>query len=312
MESVNPVARAENPGRVLFEAMRPQQWVKNVLVFAGLVFGGQLFAGEQVLRAAVAFAAMCLAASATYLFNDLRDRDADRAHPLKRDRPLASGRLTQSRALASAIALALASLGLAFAVAPPAGVTLVAYLALTAVYTVAAKHVVILDVMVLAAGFVLRVLLGAYAVGVPASYWLLLCTFTMALFLGFGKRRAELLSLESSAASQRPVLDQYSPVFLDQMIAIVTSATLVCYILYSVDRRTAEVFQTRLLVLTVPFVLYGLFRYLYLLYHRRRGDSPTATILLDPAFLLNGVLWAAACVAVIYGHETIERWIRIE
>jgi 4-hydroxybenzoate polyprenyltransferase len=309
---VNPIARAESSGRVLLEAMRPHQWVKNFPVFAGLVFGGQLFVGEQVLRAGGAFAAMCLAASATYLFNDLRDREADRQHPLKRNRPIASGRLPESRALMAALVLTVAALALGFMLVPSAGVVLAAYLALTTLYSAAAKHVVILDVMMLAAGFVLRVLLGAFAVGVPASYWLLLCTFTVALFLGFGKRRAELLSLESAAVNHRPVLGQYSPVFLDQMIAIVTSATLVCYILYTVDRRTAEVFHTRLLVLTVPFVLYGLFRYLYLLYHRQRGDSPTTTILLDPAFLLNGLLWAAACVAVIYGHETIEQWIRIE
>ena len=231
---------------------------------------------------------------------------------LKRNRPVASGRLSESRALAAALALAAAALALGFAIAPAAGVTLAAYLALTAVYSAVAKHMVILDVMILAAGFVLRVLLGAFAVDVPASYWLLLCTFTVALFLGFGKRRAELLTLESTAANHRPVLEHYSPVFLDQMIAIVTSATLVCYILYTVDRRTAEVFHTHLLVLTVPFVLYGLFRYLYLLYHRQRGDSPTTTILLDPAFLLNAILWAGACVAVIYGHETIEQWIHVE
>jgi 4-hydroxybenzoate polyprenyltransferase len=312
MESAEPVVRGESGWRALLEAMRPHQWTKNLLVFAGLLFGRQLFVGEQALRAGGAFVAMCLAASATYLINDLRDRAADREHPLKRHRPIASGRLGESPALTAALAFAAFALGIGFIINPATGATIAFYLALTVVYSVCAKHLVILDVMTLAAGFVLRVLAGAFAVEVAASYWLLLCTFTVALFLGFGKRRAELITLESSAASHRPVLDHYSTVFLDQMIAIVTSATLVCYILYTVDRRTVEVFETRLLVLTVPFVLYGLFRYLYLLYHRRRGDSPTSTILLDPAFLLNGVLWAAACAAIIYAHETLDQWIHIE
>jgi len=312
LASVDTVARSEGGWRALLETMRPQQWTKNALVFAGLLFGGQLFVGEQVLRALAAFAAMCLAASATYLFNDYRDRVADREHPLKRNRPIASGRLGDGPAISAALAFAAIAMGIGFLLNPATGISIVAYVALTVVYSVSAKHMVILDVMTLAAGFVLRVLAGAFAVNVAASYWLLLCTFTVALFLGFGKRRAELITLEASAASHRPVLDHYSTIFLDQMIGIVTSATLVCYILYTVDRRTVEVFETRLLVLTVPFVLYGLFRYLYLLYHRRRGDSPTSTILLDPAFLINGVLWATVCAAIIYAHETLDQWIHIE
>ncbi len=312
MGSVNTAARSETGWRALLEALRPHQWTKNLLVFAGLLFGGQLLVGEQVLRACAAFAAMCLAASATYLFNDLRDRAADREHPLKRNRPIASGRLGEGPAITAALAFAAIALGIGFVLNSATGLTIAAYVALTLIYSISVKHMVILDVMTLASGFVLRVLAGAFAVNVAASYWLLLCTFTVALFLGFGKRRAELINLETSAATHRPVLDHYSTVFLDQMIAIVTSATLVCYILYTVDRRTVEVFETRLLVLTVPFVLYGLFRYLYLLYHRRRGDSPTSTILLDPAFLINGFLWAAACAAIIYAHETLDQWIHIE
>lgn len=312
MESVNTTAGSEAGWRALVEALRPYQWTKNLLVFAGLLFGGQLLDGGQVLRASAAFAAMCLAASATYLFNDLRDRAADREHPLKRNRPIASGRLSEGPAITAALAFTVIALGIGFLLGPTVGLCIAAYLALTAIYSISAKHMVILDVMTLAAGFVLRVLAGAFAVDVAASYWLLLCTFTVALFLGFGKRRAELIMLESSASNHRPVLDHYSTVFLDQMIAIVTSATLVCYILYTVDRRTVEVYETRLLVLTVPFVLYGLFRYLYLLYHRRRGDSPTSTILLDPAFLINGALWVAACAAIIYAHEILDQWIHIE
>jgi 4-hydroxybenzoate polyprenyltransferase len=312
LNSISTVSRAASSPRALIEAIRPHQWAKNVPVFAALIFGRQLFWPEKLLAATGAFVAMSLAASATYLFNDYRDREADRQHPLKRNRPIASGRLGDGTAIAAMIAFGLAGLGLAFFVNPSAGMTVATYLAMTVAYTLAAKHIVILDVMILASGFVLRVLLGAFAVQVPASYWLILCTFTAALFLGFGKRRAELLMLESSASNHRRVLDHYSPAFLDQMIAIVTSATLLCYILYTVDRRTVETYGTHLLVLTVPFVLYGLFRYLYLLYQRALGGSPTNAILFDPAFLINGVLWAAACVAVIYGHDTTDQWIRIE
>lgn len=291
------------------EVLRPHQWIKNLLVFAAPVFGRQLFIPEQFLAACIAFAAMCLVASAVYTFNDIRDIDADRLHPLKRNRPVASGRISTPAARALMLVLAVSGVTIGFLVSRPAGYTLCAYILLNVLYSLRVKHIVILDVMFIALGFALRVLLGAFAVHVQPSYWLFLCTINVSLFLGFGKRRAEVVSLAEAAAGHRRVLEHYSPAFLDQMIAIVTSATLVCYILYTVDRRTVEVFDTHLLVLTVPFVLYGLFRYLYLLYHRKQGDSPTTTILLDWAFLLNAALWAATCIAVIYAHETLEKWI---
>lgn len=298
--------------RAWIETLRPNQWIKNLLVFAAPMFGRQLFIAEQFGATCIAFAAMCITASAVYIFNDLRDLEADRLHPLKRQRPLPSGRLRPQSARAVMVVLAAIGLVAGFALAPAAGYTLTAYVVVNVLYSLWVKHLVILDVMFIALGFALRVLLGAFAVSVAPSYWLFLCTINVSLFLGFGKRRAEVMSLADTAVSHRRVLEHYSPAFLDQMIAIVTSATLVCYILYTVDRRTVEVFDTNLLVLTIPFVLYGVFRYLYLLYHRSQGDSPTTTILLDWAFLLNAALWAAACIVVIYAHDWLEQWISFE
>ena len=300
------------PSLPLIELLRPKHWVKNVLVFAALVFGQQLFNGEALARAWLAFVSMCLAASTVYVFNDLRDIAADRLHPLKRNRPLASGRVRESTARIVAAILAAASCVLAFTLSPAAGCSIALYIVLNVFYTIVGKHIVILDVMLLAFFYVLRVLLGAFAVDVAPSTWLILCTLNVSLFLAIGKRRAELVALELAAASHRRVLEHYSLSFIDQMIGIVTSATLVCYILYTLDSRTVSMFETDLLILTVPFVIYGLFRYLYLLFHRGQGDSPTTTILLDTAFILNGVLWAASCVLVIYGHEPLDRWIRFD
>ncbi len=300
-------ARSSFPLAGLFELLRPQHWIKNVLVFAALVFGQQLFVLDSVVRSVVAFVAMCMAASAVYVFNDLRDVVQDRLHPLKRRRPLAAGRVSENTGRAAAILLAAGSCALAFVLAPAAAYTIAFYLAINVIYSTSAKHVVILDVMLLAMGYVLRVLLGSLAVGVEPSYWLFLCTLNVSLFLALGKRRAELVALEAEATHHRRVLEHYSLAFLDQMIGIVTSATLVCYMLYTVDRRTVQTFETSLLIVTVPFVLYGLFRYLYLLYHRQQGDVPTATILFDKAFLINGFLWSATCISIIYFHDTIER-----
>ncbi len=292
----------------IVESLRVHQWVKNTLVFAALVFGQKLFDAAAVVQSLVAFASMCLAASAVYVFNDLCDVDADRSHPLKRNRPLVSGRMGPGVARGLPAGLAGASLLLAFALGDGAGWTVLAYLTINVAYSLGAKHAVILDVMLLASGYVLRVLLGAFAVHVTASQWLVLCSLNVAMFLGLGKRRAELAAAEDTAANHRRVLEHYSLGFLDQMISIVTSGTLVCYILYTVDRRTVTEFDTYLLITTVPFVMYGLFRYLYLLYHLKQGDSPTTTILFDRAFLLNGVLWGIACIVIVYFHEYLPAW----
>lgn len=253
-----------------------------------------------MVAAALAFVAFCAASSAVYLLNDLADREEDRRHPVKRNRPIASGALSVGVASATGIALALGAVALAFYLGRPFLAVLGGYLVLMVAYTLRLKTLVILDVMSLAAGFVLRVLGGAAAIEVEVSGWLLLTTTFVALFLGFSKRRHELGLLADSAAEQRRVLDHYSPVFLDQMINVTTASTVICYALYATSPETAERLGTRHLVWTVPFVLFGIFRFLYLLYQRPEKRNPTETILFDPPFLLNGAAWAALVVALIY------------
>lgn len=286
--------------RALVRSLRPAQWAKNAFVLAPVVFAHRLEEGGPLVAAALAFVAFCAASSAVYLLNDLADREEDRRHPVKRNRPIASGALSVGVASATGIALALGAVALAFYLGRPFLAVLGGYLVLMVAYTLRLKTLVILDVMSLAAGFVLRVLGGAAAIEVEVSGWLLLTTTFVALFLGFSKRRHELGLLADSAAEQRRVLDHYSPVFLDQMINVTTASTVICYALYATSPETAERLGTRHLVWTVPFVLFGIFRFLYLLYQRPEKRNPTETILFDPPFLLNGAAWAALVVALIY------------
>lgn len=285
----------------LVRSLRPAQWAKNLFVLAPLVFGKQLDDPAVLLRALAAFGAFCAASSAVYLVNDLRDREADRRHPLKRHRPIASGALSAPAAVAATVALfALAALA-----AAPLGLGVLAvvglYTAFNLLYSAGLKHVVILDVMILAVGFVFRVLAGGLAVGVAVSSWLLLCTIFLALFLAFSKRRHEIVLLAEAAPGQRRVLDHYSPAFLDQMINVVTASTVVSYALYAVSPETAERFHSRWLVYTVPLVLFGIFRYLYLIYQKPDEKNPTEAILTDAPFLVNLALWALAVVWIVYG-----------
>jgi 4-hydroxybenzoate polyprenyltransferase len=283
----------------LLRAMRPHQWVKNLFVLAPAVFAHRLAEPADLARALLAFVAFCAAASAIYLFNDLHDREADRHHPLKRDRPIASGALSPRVALAAAAllgAIALLAggwLGVWFVV------LLLVYLALSLLYSWRLKHVVILDVMVLASGYLLRVEAGAVAIAVEVSSWLLLCTFFVALFLAFAKRRHELLLLAERAADQRRVLSQYSPAFLDQMINVVTASSVLSYALYAMAEESVRK-HGRGLLYTLPLVLFGVFRYLYLVYQRPGQGDPTKEVLSDPPFLVNLGLWGAAVVWILY------------
>jgi len=280
--------------------MRPQQWVKNVLVFAPLIFAHYALDGRAVLRSVEAFGLFCVASGAVYLLNDLLDRDKDREHPVKRERPIASGRLAPGTAgVAAALAGAGALLG-ATALAPALLLVLAAYLAVNVAYSRALKHVVIIDVMTLSTGFVLRVVAGGVAIDVPISTWLLLCTSLLALFLGFGKRRHELVLLEADAAGHRPILAEYSPYFLDQMMSVVTTSTLVCYALYTMDPGVREKLGTDWLPLTIPFVLYGIFRYLYLVHQRSEGGDPAQVVLSDRPLLVNVLLWVGAVLVILY------------
>lgn len=281
-------------------SLRPAQWSKNLFVLAPLLFARRLGDPAALRDAAAAFAAFSAAASTTYLLNDLGDRERDRRHPLKRERPIASGALPPAVAAIAAVVLALFATGLAWRLGTPFALLLVSYLGLGLLYTLALKRIVILDVMAISAGFVLRVLGGAAAIDVAVSHWLLLCTSFLALFLGFSKRRHELLLL-SNASEQRQVLSDYSPQFLDQMINVVTASAVVSYALYAVAPETVAKFHTDRLLLTLPMVLFGVFRYLYLM-HRRPDEmlNPTEAILRDLPFLANIALWAAAAAAIVH------------
>jgi 4-hydroxybenzoate polyprenyltransferase len=283
----------------LLRAMRPQQWVKNLFVLAPVVFAHRLAMGGAVGPALVALAAFCCASSAIYLLNDVRDREADRNHPLKRNRPIASGELRVATAVVAAALLAATALGLGATLGRIPLVLLLTFVSLNLLYTWHLKHLVILDVMVLAIGYILRVEAGARAISVEVSSWLLLCTLFVALFLGFSKRRHELLLLAERAPDQRRVLTQYSPAFLDQMINVVTASTVICYALYAMaDESVAK--HGRGLLYTVPFVLFGIFRYLYLVYQRPGHANPTEEVLTDGPFLVNFALWSIVVLAVLY------------
>lgn len=287
--------------------MRVHQWIKNGFVFAAPLFAKQLSYVDQFAATCFAFVAFCLCSSAVYIFNDLVDLERDRVHPTKKNRPLASGKLSKQFALTLMIVLVVLSCLVAFVGAGPKTLAVIAaYMVANILYSYALKYVVILDVAFIAVGFILRILAGAFATETLPSYWLILCTLNVSLFLGFAKRRGELSDLGENAQNHREVLEHYSEGFLDQMISIVTTSTLICYILYTVDDRTQEQFGTRALVLTVPFVMYGIFRYLYLTYHHDKGGSPTRAILMDPIFLVNGLLWGLSCAAVIYYGPEIQ------
>lgn len=284
----------------LVRSVRPRQWSKNLLVFAGLIFSQNLRHPGLLGRVLLAFLLFCLLSGSTYLINDVLDAERDRSHPRKRHRPVASGRLRPDVALGVGIGLGLLACVGAFLLSTGFGLVAVAYGGALAAYSSGLKHVIIVDALVIAAGFVLRALAGVVVIGAEFSPWLLLCTILLALFLAFGKRRHELLALEGNAVDHRPILSEYSPELLDQMIAVVTASTLMAYALYTVAPETAAKLGTPYLPLTIPFVLYGIFRYLYLLYRRDLGGDPSEHLLTDPALLIDVALWGAAVVVLLY------------
>lgn len=288
--------------RPLLSSLRPAQWTKNLFVLAPLVFGHQLGDLEAVRRVLLALVAFCCASSAVYLINDLKDREADRNHPLKRLRPLAAGTLGVPAAVAAVVVLAAVAVAISVGLGSRFLTVIGVYLLLNVLYTLWLKHMVILDVMSISLGFVLRVQAGAEATGLDVSHWLFLCTTFLALFLAFSKRRHEITLLAGAASGQRRVLDHYSPAFLDQMINVVTASSVVSYALYAVAPETVAKYNTHNLVYTTPLVLYGIFRYLYLMYQRSAERNPTEAILRDPPFLINLLLWGLAVVWIIYGH----------
>lgn len=283
----------------LLRTMRPRQWIKSIIVYAALVFDGKLFVPELFLKTTIVFFAFCLISSSVYIINDLVDMEKDRQHPRKRNRPLASGQLQPVIAVGAAAVLAILSIVAAFWLSPWAGVILLVYLGQNIAYSFWLKNIVIIDVMVLALGFLLRVLAGVVVVEVQNfSPWLYVCVTLLALFLGFGKRRQEIVLLEDEAANHRAILSEYNLPLLDQIIGMVVTATLVAYTFYSFDATTALAHSKMLL--TVPFVFYMLARYLYLVHVKHLGGAPDELLLEDRPLLINSVLWAVAVVALIY------------
>lgn len=278
--------------------MRPQQWTKNLLTFAALLFAAQAHLPYQRIRTLCIFAAFCLLSSAVYIFNDIVDRRSDQAHPRKRSRPIAAGLVKPASAALLAAILLAATTALAARMTIRAQCCLFAYLILQAAYSLFLKKQVILDVMSIAGGFVLRAAAGAYAIEVVISPWLLICTILLSLFLALSKRRHELLA-SGNAAEHRLVLGEYTIVLLDQLIAIVTAGTLLAYILYTYSDQTMHKFPSHLMPLTLPFVLYGLFRYLYLIYSRAEGGEPETLLIKDLPLLINIALWGAAVATIV-------------
>ena len=292
------------PGRSLafnlLLSLRPGQWTKNLLVFAGLLFAKRLFDGAAVGDASAAFAIFCALSGAVYLGNDIADRDIDRRHPLKAQRPLASGALPVPVAIAAAVVLVGGGLAGAFVIAPRLGWVSAGYLALGILYSTTLKHLVILDVLTIAIGFVLRAVAGAFAIDVEISQWLLVCTILLALFIALAKRRHELVLLADGATGHRPILGEYSAYLLDQMIAVVTASTLVAYIFYTISPETQQKFGTAWLELTIPFPIYGIFRYLYLVHRREGGGSPAELLLTDRPLLACVAVWVLSVAFIIY------------
>ena len=284
----------------LLVSLRPDQWTKNLIVFAALIFAVRLFDTAALALATAAFLIFCALSGAVYLINDVSDREADRQHPLKRMRPIASGALAPSTALVCSAVLIIAGLAAAFALRRSFGIAAASYVALVVVYSRGLKHVVILDVMAIAIGFVLRAVAGGLVIGVPISDWLLVCTILGAMFLGLAKRRHELTLLADGATGHRRILEEYDPYLLDQMISVVAAATLVAYIIYCASPETAEKFGTQWLVLTTPFPIYGIFRYLYIVHRRDGGGNPSAVLLTDRPLLACVGLWSLTVVAIIY------------
>lgn len=285
---------------VLVRALRIYQWTKNLLVIAALIFARQLGEPEQVLRSLGAFIAFCLAASATYLFNDLIDIEKDRAHPEKRLRPLPSGQMRPQTAIILALVLLAGGMGLAWAVRPAFLLALLVYLALTLSYSLFLKHYIIIDVLAIALGFVTRALAGAIALNVVFSNWLVVCTLFLAMFLGLNKRRHEITLLEEDALNHRRVLHQYSVHYLDQLILIMAGGALITYTIYTCSPEVVDRLGTDKLYLTIPFVVYGLFRYLYLVHQRAEGGDPGSTLIKDMPLAINVALWGSACAAILY------------
>lgn len=284
---------------LIIKTMRPIEWIKNLFVFAPIFFAHEASDLEKLALVSLVFLSFSLMSSAVYIFNDIHDRELDRTHPTKRHRPIASGALSVGLAAGSAVMLAVSSLALA-AFSPPVVPVVLAYGGLNILYSLHLKHIVILDVFAIAVGFVLRVFAGGLAVQIEPSSWLILATFLLSLFLGLAKRRHELLIMKDVATSHRPVLEQYTISLVDVLTAVVTPVTLLTYILYTLDAATTARFHTNKLYLTALFVVFGIFRYLYLVHRKDLGGSPTQLIITDGPLRTAILAWVAAFTLIVY------------
>lgn len=285
----------------LIKAMRPRQWTKNLLVFAGLLFAQKASDPQAVLESIETFIVFCLLASSMYLVNDSLDVQQDRLDPIKARRPLASGRVSIPLALVTAVILLVLALAGAYWAA---GIGLLkvclAYAGITLLYSGFLKHLVIIDVFAIASGFVLRAVAGAVAIGAVISPWLVICTLLLALFLALAKRRGELITLGEQAPEHRPILADYSLDLLDQMISVMTASTVMSYALYTISDRTVEIVGSTNMLYTIPFVIYGIFRYLYLVHQKNAGGHPERALLTDWPLMINVLLYAAVSALIIY------------
>jgi len=283
----------------LLRLMRPHQWVKNAFVFIGLLFGHAWHDPQLVVQAVIAFGAFCMMSSAIYTVNDIVDVEQDKQHPKKCKRPLASGAVSISAAAMLALLLGALGLVLAYAASPIVLAILAGYALMNIAYSLRLKHVVILDVFIIATGFMLRILAGTLGIGIAPSQWLLLCGLMVTLFLGFTKRRAEIFALNDDKANHRKVLEHYSPVLLDKMIGITASGLIMSYSLYTMNPDTIRIHGTANLIYTVPFVMYGVFRYIYLLHHQNRGGDTAHDLVRDPHLFIVVGAWLVATLLLI-------------
>ena len=284
----------------ILRIMRPGQWTKNLIIFAGLIFSGNLFNTPLLYRNIAVFILFCLLSSSVYIINDIIDLEKDKNHPSKKTRPLPKGELSLTKAWAWAVIMGLISLAIIFYVDLKTGIISLVYLVLMLAYTFFLQHIVIIDIMTIAFGFVLRIAVGASITQVEVSPWLLVCTILLALFLALGKRRHESILFQEMPETSRETLREYNPRLLDQMISVATASTLIAYILYTISQETVDKFHTRNLLFTIPFVIYGIFRYLYLIHRHHLGGSPESIFLKDRPLGIDIVLWFLTCAAIIY------------
>jgi len=293
-----------NPSNLLaagIKLIRPKQWIKNTFLFAALIFAKELFQVGPLLTALQAFAVFCLTASSVYIINDIVDVEADRAHPKKRFRPIAARIITIPQAMIMLVVMAAVALILVWPLPVLFKVIVASYFVMNLAYSFKLKEVMLLDVFIIAAGFMLRVLGGAYAIGVVVSNWLVLCTMFISLFLGFAKRRGELVAMQAAGTQpERKVLQHYRLELIDQLLTITAAGTTISYALYTVAPRTLEVFGTDKLIYTTVFVIYGVFRYMHLVHSTDSTENPTAVVASDIPIIVVAALWILSCVVLIY------------